>query len=81
MIPFYDSRLIKKEKILKKKVRASICCMRNGTTLKHRLYIKLLDQNKSFVAEHTSLRDVGEEPRILAYTLDSHHFFAVSNYL
>lgn len=55
--------------------------MRNGTTLKRRLCIKLLDQNKSFVAEHASRRDEGEEPRILAYTLDSHSFFAVSNYL
>ena len=40
--------------------------MGNGTTLKQRLYIKLQDRNKLFAAEDTSLRDAGEEPRILA---------------
>lgn len=33
--------------------------MRNGTTLKQKLRIKLLEQNKLFAAEHASLYDMG----------------------
>lgn len=55
--------------------------MRNGTTLKQKLRIKLLEQNKLFAAEHASLYDMGEKARGFDSTLNSHHFLALSNCL